>query len=219
MAIKKPKGITYEEKECKFCGKKFKSERWKNQRYCSLQCGVDANKGITYEEKECKSCGKKFKSERWKNQRYCSRECGIEAIRGVTYEDRVCLQCGKKFKIQPFKSNKYCSKKCMGLSYRRRGMKKRNPALIDSNGRYLHRLIMEKKLKRKLLPTERVHHIDMNNKNNNLDNLYLYNNESNHQKGHHTLSKLVSYLLLKGIIKFKEGKYILTKNEKKEKGM
>jgi hypothetical protein len=43
-----------------------------------------------------------------------------------------------------------------------------------------HRLIMEKHLGRYLLPTEVIHHIDNNHSNNILDNLKLFNSQSDH---------------------------------------
>ncbi len=47
---------------------------------------------------------------------------------------------------------------------------------------YEHRLVMEKKLKRYLLPGERVHHIDKNRLNNHPSNLRLFSDHSNHMK-------------------------------------
>lgn len=47
---------------------------------------------------------------------------------------------------------------------------------------FLHRLIMEKKLGRYLRPHERVHHKDGNKQNNALENLELFENQSEHAK-------------------------------------
>ena len=47
-----------------------------------------------------------------------------------------------------------------------------------------HRLIMQNHIGRKLKNYEVVHHIDGNKENNNLDNLKLFNNQSEHRKEH-----------------------------------
>lgn len=53
------------------------------------------------------------------------------------------------------------------------------------------RKIMELYLSRKLTKEETVHHLDFNYKNNNINNLYLFSNESEHQKYHFSLRKMV----------------------------
>lgn len=52
-----------------------------------------------------------------------------------------------------------------------------------------HRIIMEKKLGRYLLPTESVHHIDGNPQNNKIKNLKVFVSESEHQKYHRSISR------------------------------
>jgi len=58
--------------------------------------------------------------------------------------------------------------------------------LITVNGErvYEHRVVMTKKLGRKLLPEEVVHHLDGNSENNSPDNLRLFANQSEHMKHH-----------------------------------
>lgn len=52
-----------------------------------------------------------------------------------------------------------------------------------------HRVVMENKLGRKLLPNEVVHHIDMDKLNNHPENLMLFPNNSEHIKYHQQLKK------------------------------
>lgn len=58
-----------------------------------------------------------------------------------------------------------------------------------------HRLIIESKIGRKLNPKESVHHLDHNKINNNPSNLYLFPNESKHQKYHKTLIGIVKEMI------------------------
>ena len=52
-----------------------------------------------------------------------------------------------------------------------------------------HRIIMEQKLKRYLKPTEIVHHINGDKKDNRIENLKLFSSNSNHIKEHNKLRR------------------------------
>jgi len=54
---------------------------------------------------------------------------------------------------------------------------------------YEHKLVVEKKIKRFLLKTEVVHHIDKDPSNNNIDNLMLFKNNSEHIKFHRKMDQ------------------------------
>lgn len=93
-----------------------------------------------------------------------------------------CLYCSKSF--MGFRNTqKYCSHKCKGNFFRHGADKQ----YLESNGRVVHRIIMEQHLGRKLKKIERVHHIDGNKRNNHISNLMLFKNESEHQKHHQKL--------------------------------
>ncbi len=47
-----------------------------------------------------------------------------------------------------------------------------------------HRIVVEEFIGRKLTKEEKVHHIDENKQNNNIDNLMLFSNDSEHIKFH-----------------------------------
>jgi len=55
---------------------------------------------------------------------------------------------------------------------------------INGRNRPLHRLIVEQILERELSNLEVVHHKDGNKLNNNIDNLWIFPNQSAHRKYH-----------------------------------
>ena len=65
-----------------------------------------------------------------------------------------------------------------------------------------------------LLPTETVHHINMNKQDNRLENLYLCST-SEHSKAHGSMNTIVETLTQNGILDFnvKTGEYYLTEKE------
>lgn len=70
-------------------------------------------------------------------------------------------------------------------------------------------LVMEKRLGRPIKNTEIIHHIDGNSLNDSPDNLYCYDSNGTHHKGHGTLEKCGYKLYKKGLIKFNNGVYEL----------
>ncbi|MFA5217041.1 HNH endonuclease [Sulfuricurvum sp.] len=84
------------------------------------------------------------------------------------------------------------------------------------NGKLIavHRLVMEKFLGRKLTKEERVHHIDCNPRNNELNNLYLCSNHSHHQRIHTKVTSFIEELFHRGAISFDKniGTYYITED-------
>jgi len=70
-----------------------------------------------------------------------------------------------------------------------------------------HIIIVEKSIGRFLTQKERVHHIDLNKLNNDINNLFLCNNSLHHWKIHQELYRIARELVKKKIIKFKNGHY------------
>ena len=77
-----------------------------------------------------------------------------------------------------------------------------------------HRENAEKKIGRKLLKNEIVHHIDGDKKNNSFNNLYICKDKSEHMRLHDKLEKITMQLVKEGIVKFDEEKkeYFINKN-------
>ena len=178
-------------------------------------------------DRNCPHCGKSFQTTPSQNQRYCSLRCSAlcrtipEKRRSFT---KSCLECHIEFKTTPSVNKKFCSRKCCAIYYGR--IKSQENALkgrtlkrpyqkgiksIDGRRMLLSRFLMERKLGRRLLSTETVHHIDMDETNNPEDcsNYHLCKNHSAHMFVHSSLSRVVRELLDIGILRFQKEKYII----------
>lgn len=74
------------------------------------------------------------------------------------------------------------------------------------NGNYRrvpeHRHVMEQYLGRRLLDTERVHHINCRKRDNWIENLHLFASDAGHSRAHHSIAALIPVLLERGIVEF-----------------
>ena len=174
-------------------------------------------------KRKCMNCGKEFDFYECRSHgtkgRFCSRDCYNEFLT-KEYIKKNCLWCNQEFVIPRWRNNqKFCSQSC-SAKYAKKTFPNQRPKCSSrskknreerrtSNGKRigLHRYLMEKKIGRELLFKETVHHIDMNMQNNAIENLWLYNDESDHQKGHRSLERLVVGLIADGVIEFAGGKY------------
>lgn len=163
--------------------------------YCSFSCQILGRKNG--QMVPCACCGKQFyKCPSQKEKKYCSRTCngkisGKKNVRknGTTH---ICPVCSNEIYIVPstLKERKngivYCSQVCkiraMKNGDTNYGFKdcqadKRNnryPRIqVDGKRVFEHRHLMEKKLGRKLLTSEIVHHINGNPKDNGIENLTI----------------------------------------------
>jgi len=110
--------------------------------------------------------------------------------------NNYCPICGKRI----YKTSKKCclcnlKSKNKGFVIRKDGRKliymPEHPNIMRGGYVLNSRLVMETKMGRYLTDIEIVHHLDFNKSNDNLDNLYLFKNQSEHIKYHKFLRKIV----------------------------
>jgi len=88
--------------------------------------------------------------------------------------------------------------------------KPRHPRRNNLGYVFDHILEYEKHHKKTPTRNQHIHHIDLDRKDANVKNLFLCKSNSEHQKLHASLNVLLSELVKKGVVKFKNGKYYLS---------
>lgn len=160
-------------KKCETCAEDFATYPTGQTRFCSLKCW----------RRPCKRCGEQFKP-RTKRTEYCSQRCQ----RGVG----KCEQCGKEYVYSHHGAKRFCSLGChyehsvptgqtrpFGGGYMITKVPLGTPGAKANNStraRWMlaHRYVMQQKLDRALLKTERVHHINGRRGDNRPENLELW---------------------------------------------
>lgn len=185
---------------CHICNKEFNSTNPK-QIVCSKECRLKQKRDYAknrYIQKRAKGNFVKINNEWWYDR-------GISKTRAT---EVICEQCGKKYYITNTRlqnriwKHHLCSAKCRGEFYKeiysQNRFGKDNPnwkggyikdgyKIISNN--LEHRIVIEKHLRRKLKSNEIVHHKDLNRLNNNINNLKLFQNHTDHIKFHNLLLK------------------------------
>ncbi len=152
----------------------------KSRVFCDIKSGRSKSCG-------CLKCGRKNK---------------------FTLKDKFCIHCKEQFyrtiyrqgtieSSREFNERRFCGLNCCYIWTKGdkhhnyiNGTRKRKDGYIRlSDDRYVHRVVMEEKIGRKLLSTEHVHHIDGNPSNNDINNLELMSNVD-HSKLHYKLRKI-----------------------------
>ena len=149
----------------------------------------------------------------------------VNPYKQKTFSITECSICGESYfkciyQLKAIRSTNWCSPKCRREATRGENNPKYKKYKVSKDGyEYINywedgkrkhmdmqRVVMQKHLGRKLCPkTEKVHHIDMDKLNNNIDNLWICNN-SKHMIAHHSMNELVATLIKLGIVKFDKEK-------------
>ena len=126
-----------------------------------------------------------------------------DGMKRIYFNDKVCIQCEKKFNryifesgrlesVEDFKARIFCSRFCYFSHntsknhwFWKGGIKRRKDGYVreSKTDKYVHRIVMEKFLRRNLGTSEIIHHVDGNPSNNELSNLVVMTNSA-HRKEH-----------------------------------
>lgn len=191
---------------CKHCGKTYETFPTIRLQFCCAACAnAHKSRKVTI---TCVVCGKEKRlSPSQAGQIYCSRSCAMTArnltdanpsySRDVSGEKNPMYGKGLSGSANGMygKRGELCSNWKGGRKVRKDGYTlviapDNHPYPSDTNKgvKYIleHRLVMERHIGRYLEPTEVVHHIDGNPRNNDILNLKLYATQAEHIRTEHS---------------------------------
>src|SRR5690606_23734511 len=110
-----------------------------------------------------------------------------------------------------------CARKLASINNRRGTVHDSNGYSYIQKGTeriFLHTKVVEENLGRSLTQTEVVHHINGDKKDNNFENLHVFENQKQHMLSHNSLEELSFYLVKNNYIKFdsNSARYYLNKS-------
>lgn len=191
---------------CEHCGKEYETFPSVRKHFCSHACAsAHKSRKVTI---VCAVCGKETKRHPSQaHYKYCSLSCALTARnltdqnpsfkRDISGEKNPMYGKGLKGTDNPMygKRGKQSPRWKGGRKIRKDGYTLvvappdhpyPSDKSMDSISYILeHRLVMEQHLGRYLEPTEVVHHIDGNPRNNDISNLKLYASQAEHMKAEH----------------------------------
>lgn len=142
---------------------------------------------------KCLTCGSAFEyAWGYTKKKYCKPACKPQNL-GWPTKNGKCQVCKKVFKRDRHDSPKHhCSRSCAAITRSKRTARLvgdklrgtgRGVGYIKRGGIHEHRFLMQQKIGRKLRPTEIVHHINHDFRDNRLENLQIMT-RSEHQRLH-----------------------------------
>lgn len=172
----------------------------------------------------CECCDREFFYSRKRIRKFCSKVCS-NAYYTISFN---CMQCGRLKTFHRSQLNKYsergtfCSMTCLRKYYKEHPSNdtrylSEHGYFINHGKTYEHRKKMMDFLGRDLALGEQIHHIDLDKTNNDVANLYLCPNQTEHNKLHWTLNRLVGVFLRDDLIIFQKGVYNLNEENYKKK--
>lgn len=194
---------------CQHCGKEYETFPSIRLQFCGSAC-ANAHKSqkVTV---TCAVCGKKKQlPPSMADQKYCSKSCAITArnltaanpsySRDVSGDKNPMYGKGLSGEANGMygKRGEECPNWKGGRKVRKDGYTlvvapddHPHPSDTSRGRKYIleHRLVMEQHLGRYLLPTEVIHHIDGNPRNNDISNLRLYASQSEHIATEHPITE------------------------------
>jgi hypothetical protein len=149
-----------------------------------------------------KSCLDKYRTKRVKvTCNYCKKEKEVVFSRRARkhYCNKICLGKGLLgINLSGFFKKGNTKEKCINYKEGKQVcngyitvLDHNHPNRSKKNYVYEHRVVMEKHIGRLLTEKEVVHHIDFNKKNNDISNLMLFENDSEHKKYHNVLRRQI----------------------------